>query len=504
MARLPSTLLLTVFVGLAGGCEDRHPSAAPAAADRVVRLGMRSPPLSLDPHLRNEIVTQAVLSNIYEPLIGYDRDGRLYPVLAERWENPDDRTWRLVLRDGVHFHDGRALTADDAVFSLERARSHPETNFGSLMVEVISIRRLDARTLEITTRRPYPPLLSKLAFVLIAPRGSPDLITSPLGTGPYQLRDTTDITRIELERFDGYWGRPAPYTRALLLAEPDPRRRLAQLVAGEIDVMQTVPPDLVAGLAEDPCCRVRERDGLMFEYLVLDPRKPPFDDLRVRQAVDLAIDRTALVDRALLGHGTPLGQLSPINVFGHDPELGLPPHDPDHARRLQLEAGYPEGIEIVVETRSGRNVGLLIDQLRAAGMRASALELPWPEMYERRNSEVVAAYLGGLVAISGDASDVLDSLAHTRDLERGYGAHNLSGYSNPAVDRLIEDAGLAKDLRERRDLLGEALRLLREDSVYLPLLSRNEIHAVRQGVDLELRLDGMVRAIDVSPSPRER
>lgn len=493
-------VLLPVAILLASGC--RSAETESASDQSHLRLVMRSAPLSLDPHLRNEIVTNAVLGNVFEGLVGYDLDGRLVPVLAERWENPDDQTWRIVMREGVSFHDGSPFSADDAAFSIERARSHPSSNFRSLLVQVQEIRRVDDRTIEITTRRPYPPLLSKLAFVLVVPQGSPEEIVAPIGTGPWQLVDHRDQSRLELERSPNYWGPRPAFARTTILAEPDPARRVEMLLAGEVDVAQTIPASELEKVAAHGCCRIVERDGLQLEYLALDPRKPPFDDLRVRQAVDLAIDREALVAGALGGHGQALGQLAPVNVFGHDPSLGPAPADPDRARQLLAEAGFGDGLEIVIETRDGREVDELVAQLEVAGFRASAALLPWPEMLARRNAELVAAYFGGIVAVSADASDVLDSLAHSRDLERGYGAHNLTGYANPEVDRPIEAASRAKDLLERRELLGQALRRVREDAVYLALYSRHEVQGTRRGLTLDARLDGCLRAVDVRPEPR--
>lgn len=501
-ALLPTLLLGASGVGM--GCRSSE-SAKQADADlaanaRTLTIALRSEPLSFDPHLRNEIVTTAALGNMLEGLVGYDEAGRLVPVLAERWENPDDQTWRIVVREGILFHDGSAFTADDAVFSIERARSHPNTNFASLLVELTGIRRVDERTLEITTRRPYPPLLSKLAFVLIVPEGSPAEIVAPIGTGPWRLVRHEGRHRLELERWEQYWGKKPSFPRATLLAEVDPLRRIERLLAGEVDVIQTIPPTEIARIEASGCCKVVARDGLLLEYLALDPRVPPFDDPRVRLAVDLALDREALVAATLGGFGSALAQLAPVNVFGHDASITLDPPDPARARALLAEAGFPNGVPIVIETREGREVDQIVAQLNAAGFLASSLVLPWPEMYARRNAGMSPVYFGGIVAISADASDVLDSLAHSRDVERGYGAHNLSGYNNPEVDRLIEAAGRAKDLRERRDMLGDALRRVRDDHVYLALYGRHEIHASRANLRLEARLDGLLRASDVHPA----
>ena len=152
-----------------------------------MRIAIHSAPQSFDPHLQNEVLTSAVLANLYDGLTEFDEESRIRPALAATWTNPDERTWVFRLRPGVRFHDGRPLTAEDVVFSLGRARNHPRTDLSSYLVEVESVKALDPLTVEVRTRRPFAALLVKLSPIQIVPRGSPETITEPVGTGSYRF-----------------------------------------------------------------------------------------------------------------------------------------------------------------------------------------------------------------------------------------------------------------------------------------------------------------------------
>src|SRR4051794_5240375 len=190
---LPACVLLALC---AAACHSR-----PAAPLRIL---ISSAPLSLDPHLQDEANTFAVLGNVYEGLTAFDGDMRLHPALAERWESPDDLTWRFHLRSGIHFHDGRPLEAADVVASLERARHHPRSQVAGYLVAVSGVKAVDAQTVDVVTTRPYALLLNKLAFVYIVPRDAPPDIQDVVGTGPYRVASRRANGTVDLEPFADY------------------------------------------------------------------------------------------------------------------------------------------------------------------------------------------------------------------------------------------------------------------------------------------------------------
>jgi len=482
-------LALAPALMVAAGCA--HRAAAPA---RPLRIAVHSDPLVLDPHLRNEALTYGVLRNVYDGLTAFDAEMRIGPALAASWENPNDLTWVFHLRPGVRFHDGRELTAADVVFSLERARRLPASGFGSYLVAVDGVRALDRYNVELTTRRPYAILLNKLAFVLVVPAGSPPEIHDPVGTGPYRLVAYQPGGRLVLRAFDGYWGGPAAISQVEFLPIREARQRVARLVKGELDVVQEPGPENVERLRATAGCRVLEQESLTVLYLQLKTGRPPLGDLRVRRAIDLALDRSALVRATLRGEGRPVGQMVGRSVFGYAPDIAPPARDLAASRSLLAEAGYPGGIDLDLEFRSGRRAGEIRRQLAEAGIRLRLVERSWSDLYPRLLAHQVDLYLGGILAPSADASDLFDAMVHSRDATLGYGDANFSDYHNSALDALIEESGSTLDMLTRRAQLERSMHLLMQDLVLIPLYVPLNLFGARDDLVWQPRRDGYLLA----------
>lgn len=472
---------LLVVLGMCG-------AAACQRAEPGARIAIHSAPVDLDPHLQNESLTSAILSNVYEALADYDGGHRVRPVLAAAWRNPDDRTWLFTLRSSVRFHDGRPLEAEDVVFSLERVRRRPGSPLGSYLVEVESVRALDAKTVEVKTRRPFAALLSKLMPVFVVPRGSPERIVNPVGTGPYRFA-RSDGRRLELLPSPGRGGRedaPGPLT---FVVEPDSRRRLERLLAGEVDVAADLDGTAVGLLERSACCRAALLPGATIEYLHFMSTDARFRDRRVREAIHLALDRSAYVAEGHHGLGQPIGQMAVPALFGYMPALRPPGRDLARARALLAEAGYPGGLDLALEHRPGRRADVVARQLLEAGIRVTPRASPWNDLYGRLREGRVAFYLGGLISPTGETSDILDGFVHTRDVRRGFGSSNHSRFSSPRVDTLIEAAATAGTLVERRERLQQAMEAVMEDLWFVPVAGLTQVYGVRREIDFRPRLD---------------
>ena len=480
MSRLRTVLVVALVAAGSGSC--RRPPVP-------VRIAIHSAPQSLDPHLQNEVITSAVLANIYDGLTEFDAESQIRPALAAKWTNPDDRSWVFRLRPDVRFHDGQPLTAEDVVFSLGRARNHPRTELASYLVEVETVKELDPMTVEIRTRRPFAALLVKLSAVQIVRRGSPETITDPVGTGSYRLLRHEEGKSIDLVPAPADWRGPSDRGALTFVIEREARNRLEKLLAGEVDVAAGLSEDAVSILRGSIGCRAAVRPGSIVEYLHLASIDPRFRDLRVRQAIDLAIDRSAYVAEAHHGLGQPVGQLVVPGVFGYAPDLRPPKRDVARARRLLAEAGYPDGFDIVLEYRPGRRGDILAAQLGEAGIRVTPKESLWTDLFVRLRHGEVGFYLGGVVAQTGEASDVLDSFIHTREEARGYGNTNHSRYSNPRADALIEEAASSLAMTRRRELLQEATRVVMSDVQFVPIAGLYDVYGVREGVEFVPRID---------------
>jgi peptide/nickel transport system substrate-binding protein len=464
----------------------------------ALRLVFHSDPQQLDPHLHDEVATHWVLDNIYDSLVTFDADMHVRPVLAAGWDNPDDLTWRFQLRPGVRFQDGRPLGAADVVVSLERARSHPQSKMSGYLVEVATVRAVDRHTVEVQTRRPYPILLNKLTFIAIVPLDAPPLIVKPVGTGPYRFVSYTPGRRLELEAWDGSWHAGADLEpRVSIGFESDAAKRVERLTSGGADLVAEMPSQFADRVKSAPGCAVRSAGGLAVNYLQPRVDARPFSDPRVRRAISLAVDREALVRAMLHGRGAPAGQMVGPKVFGYAPEIRPPRRDLAAARQLLAAAGYPGGLDAVLEYRDGQDVGVLQAQLAEAGIRLRPRPRPWSELYPRLLRGQVAFYYGSWQCSSGDASDLFDNKVHTRDPARGYGDSNSNGYSNPALDKLIESSGATLNMNERRRILERAMRLLDADLPLIPLAVPFNLFGVRTSLAWAPRLDARILAADM-------
>ena len=250
-----------------------------------LRIAIYDRPRSFDPHLESEFVSFAIVSHVYEGLTRLDRDLKVAPALAERWESLDALRWRFRLRPGVRFHDGRVLTAADVVASLERARNHPRSDWSSFLVAMDRVHAVDPLTVEVATRRPYSLLLQKLAYIMILPRGAPDEIDRPVGTGPYRLLAPLSGRRLVLHGFEGYWGAPPTEMLVHFEVEPSLERALRAPAAERADVVLAVGPQAANLIQRTPGYSLVTRSGITTDYLQLQISRPPFSDVRARRAV---------------------------------------------------------------------------------------------------------------------------------------------------------------------------------------------------------------------------
>jgi peptide/nickel transport system substrate-binding protein len=486
---LVAWLALAATIGGGVAC-----SGGPGGGAAPLRLVFHSGPQGLDPHLHDELATHWVLDNVYDSLVTFDVDMHVRPALAAGWDNPDDLTWRFRLRPGVRFHDGRPLGAADVVVSLDRARSHPRSKMSGYLVEVAAVRAVAPLTVEVQTRRPYPILLNKLTFIAIVPRDAPQLIAQPVGTGPYRLVSYQPGRGVELAAFGR--GRPlgdAAEPRVSIGFESDAAKRVERLVSGRADLVAELPSGFADRVQAAPGCAVRAAGGLAVDYLQPRVDAPPFSDPRVRRAINLAVDREALVGAMLHGRGAPAGQMVGPKVFGYAPEIRPPRRDLEAARQLLAAAGYPGGLDAAIEYRDGQDIAVLRAQLAEAGIRLQPRPRPWSELYPRLLRGQVAFYYGSWQCASGDASDLFDNKIHTRDAARGYGDSNSNGYSNPALDRLIESSGATLNMNERRRILESAMRLLAADLPLIPLAVPYNLSGVRTRLAWVPRLDSRIQ-----------
>jgi peptide/nickel transport system substrate-binding protein len=326
------------------------------------------------------------------------------------------------------------------------------------------------------------------------PQDSPERIEQPLGNGPYRARYQDDGI-VRLTAFDRYWG-PPPAEREALLTSFDSRSSPASsLIAGDVDVVVDVASEEVRRLRAAPGVRITSMRSPTVDILYMRVDSPPFSDIRVRRALDAALDRPALVQTLLAGLGQPAAQFVSSSTFGFDPDGTPRARDLPAARRLLAEAGYPSGFDAVLELRDDQQAEPIVAQLAEARVRVTLKPARADALLTRLASGEAKFVYVRLLSDSGDASDTFESALHSR--AAGFGASNYAGYANPALDALIETTAGTRQPGERRRLLQECMRLSTTDLPMIPLFERDWTFAFREEVRWEPRADGRLLASDL-------
>lgn len=513
---------------LAGGLATALPAAA---ADLTV--GARFDP-SLDPHFLYLSTNMAYAQHIFEPLVARDVNSQPIPGLAESWRAIDDKTWEFKLRKGVKFHDGSDFTAEDVLFTVKRIPSLPNNPnpYTGALRSVVATEAPDPHTVIFRTDRPNPILPSQFTIMAIvshkaAAGAQPADFASgkaTVGTGPYRFGSYTRGERLELIRNPGFHGASPAWEKITFRFIPNAAARVAALLAGDVEMIDFVPTADLPKLRTDPKVSVFMRPSDRVIYLVPNvgaetlagltakgggplPRNP-LKDTKVRQALSLAINREAIVDRVMEKFAVPAGQLVPEGFFGHDPAIGVPAYDPARAKALLAEAGWPDGFAMSVVCTNDRyvNDASICQALGQAwsriGIAMKVETYPSNVFFPRARppgAEFPMMLLGWGSSSTGDSTGALTGLVHSYDKERGLGAYNFGMYSNTAIDQLIREATSTMDRDARLVLMRKAMRAAMDDAALIPLHAQMTAIATRKGIVYDPRADEWTVALHARP-----
>ncbi len=506
--------------------------ALPAMAQEL-RIGLRTEPSSLDPQYQNTAANNQIALQLFDPLVARDDKQRPIPALALSWKAVSDTVWEFKLRAGVKFHDGSPFTAEDAVFTFERAAKVPNSPspFTSLTRQMTRLEIVDPLTLRITTNQPAPllpfdlsglPILSHEAAAGGAPEGKSsaelDRGEGLVGTGPFKFAAWRRGVELVLTRNDDYWGAKPAWSKVVFQPIADPTARLAALRDGQIDLIEDPPASELAKLKKDPSLVLVTAVSGRLIYIALDQfaepspgipdtaGKNPLKDRRVRQALSEAIDRKTLVDKVMVGVAQPAGDLLPWPLFGARKDAEPGRFDPGGARALLAQAGYPKGFALTLGTPNGRfmndlKLAQLVGQFWSqVGVRTEVEGSAPPEFFRKRDEFRYSAYLSGWNADTGEMSNPLRALIATPNREKGMGGSNRGRYSNAAVDAKLDEALRTVDDKRREALLREASKLALSDFAVLPLQFEMSVWAMRKGLVWSGRADQATLAAFVTPA----
>ena len=510
-------------------------SVSSGASAQTLTIGVRAGPESIDPHFTATGTPAEALKHVFDTLVWSGDDLGLEPRLAESWRAVNDTTWEFKLRRGVKFHDGSDFTANDVKFSIERIPAVSGPNPTTIYIRrVKEVKIVDPYTVQVITDGPAPTLPNDfIRLFIVSAKAAKDFSTketanegfnsgkAAIGTGPYKFVSWTPKDQLVLERFDGYWGEKEPWQRVLRKEIPNDTARVAQLKAGQLDLIARAPAADVPTLEKDSKLTVVKVDTVYIFNMELDLREKapqitakdgsalpqnPLRDPRVREAIDLAIDRPALAEVAMEGMGKPVNQLVTPSIFGYNKSLPERKVDIARAKKLLADAGYPNGFKATFSFTNDRlpgdrQVGTSVAQMLAAiGLEVQANAQPAAVFFPARSRGDYSMPMSGWGTLTGEAHYTLSSTVHSNDPVRKFGPFNILGYSNPQMDKLIQDAAVEMDINKRRSYLEQANALVAQDRPRLPLVSVGSAWAMQKAkVTVKPRVDEDTLAMNIKP-----
>ena len=474
-------------------------AAASAQAQNTLTIAAQSVPTAMDPHFHRANSNNALLRQVFDPMVDYDNSGRIVARLAESWRIIDDKTWEFRLREGVRFHDGTPLHAEDVAFSFARLPLVPNSpgSFASAVRTVSGVTIVDERTLRISTSEPSPFLDGELTSVMILSRRLHENATTAdfntgramIGTGAYRHVSYVNGDRLEVERNPNFWGGAVAWDRVQIRFVTNAGARVAALLSGDVDLIDGVPTQDVARLSGDRRIEIFSADSNGTAYLFPDSTREqapfitdnqgrpldrnPLRDVRVRRALSMAINRQGIVDRLLAGQGRPAEQFAPPIVVGRAPDRAPIPNDIAAARALLAEAGYPQGFRMTIHGPSGWFPGdadvlqAIAQGFTRIGVTTTVEVLPTATVFSRATNRDFAMFM--TTYASNIAAITLQQVVATRNATTRMGPFNRQHYSNPALDRVLEEALRTMDVTRRDALTAQAMNIAMDDVAVIPV-----------------------------------
>ena len=499
------------------------------AAD--LRMVLSSSPSAMDPHFHNLGANSNVAANVFDTLVRMDPDSRVQAGLAESWKLIDERTWEFKLRAGAKFHDGSALTAEDVIFSLDRPASlvNSPAGFAMFTKGIVGKTAVDASTLRITTNGPYPLLLSDLSTIFILSRKAAEGVATDgfargqgmIGTGPYKFVSFQRDDRVEFARNEAAWGDKPDWDRVTMRFIPNNAARLAALLSGDVDGIEGVPTSDLEAVKGNAKLVFAQKVSARLVYFYVDGgraetpmvsakdgsklAKNPLSDERVRRALSMAINREAITSRVMSGLGYPTGNLVPESLFGHDASIAVPVFDPEGAKKLLAEAGYPDGFALTIHGPNDRLVNdaqivQAVGQMLARVGVAAKVETAPMASYAGRGAKGEFSFgLIGFGSQTGEPSGILRAIIACADPKTGGGLYNWSFYCNRQVDADLGAALGMVDDGKRAELLKKATKLAMSEEAIIPMHFQATTWAARAGMKIVPRTDERTFAATFRP-----
>ncbi len=478
----------------------------------TVTIALTDDPPSGDPHKTRGANGGHLLFNLFDGLVALSGDmTAITPALATSWERLDDTTWKFVLRQGVTFHNGEPFTAAAVKYTIERMLDPNAVRFNNDYKQIGEVDILDDYTVVIHTRVPDPNFLGNLSSLHMVPPvytssiSEAEFSAHPVGTGPYKFVEWVLGQRLVLEANDDYWGGRPSVDRLVFRPIPEASTRLAELQAGTVDIIVGLNYDAIPLVNADPNLRAEANTGrrTVFMHMDLLAGAEPLQDVRVRQAMSYAIDRQLLIDSVLNGYGTPLATFFRTEMAGYSPDFQPYPYDPERAKELLAEAGYPNGFDIRFMTSAGMiNKGVEVVEAIGAmlgdvGIRVEVLSVALQvmrDMYignpDPGGGNVEPLFIFNYGTPTADATSPLNALIKTGGIE--------TFMHDPVFDALIDRYASEMNTEVRNQVAYEIQEKLYNELPLIALYLQLDVYGVNERLDWKARKDEYVLGRDIT------
>lgn len=499
-----------------------------SAEAQTLRVGAAAEATSLDPQFQNLSSNSQMQAMIWEALMGRDSNSQVYPQLATGYKLIDELTWEFYLREGVTWHNGDPFTAADVKFSIERiptieASPGPYTTYIAAIAEVEII---DDHTVRFHTHNPSPTMLLDLGALFIVNHRVTEGATNEdftsgriaIGTGKYKFESYNPRQEMVVVRNDDYWGEPGDFERIRYRMITNSAARTAALLSGDVDFIDQVPPSNIPRIEQEPNLYVDRFPSLRSVFLVLDQtgdgpfafdndgNKLPGDvlrDVRVREALAIAIDRDAIVERVMEGAAFASGQFMPEGAPGWVEDIPVKEYNPERAMELLAEAGYPDGFRLTLHGPNGQYpndvaiVQAVAQYWTRINVETEVVVQPFAGYLGRAANQEFSAWLASWGSSTGEAGNTLNSIMRTFDPEINTGAANRHRFSDPELDALIDAMMTEMDPERRLQLMEDSVRMAMEKEAILPLLLLQNVTAMRSDLEKDGRIDARIYPHDI-------
>jgi peptide/nickel transport system substrate-binding protein len=469
--------------------QDATPTPKPGG---TLKVGLQADPTALDPQKQNLTAIWHIIEHIYNGLTRVKPDLSIEPALAEGWDISEDGTsYMFVLREGVTFHDGTPLKASDVKFTFERLVDPATASPGaSELASMKSIDVNDDRTVVMTLNAPDASLLAALAggtcvifSEAFVKANNNDVSQVAMGTGPFKFVEYVPNTRIVLERNENYWEEGLPYLDGIeMTIASDDTARTAAVVTGTVDFIEYAPLRDIPSLEADSSLKLAGKSNTNIRFIGFNLTRKPFDNLKVRQAIAAVVDRDAMLGPTVFGYGTPTEVLFPPDFWAALQQEVRPP-DVERAKSLMAEAGFADGFKTTITSWSqysflSNAAVVLQEQLRQIGIEAELNLVENATMVEQVYDPATRDFE---IAVTGESAYVDPNTIVLPYFKTGEG-NNFMGYSNPEVDKLIEQAIASTDQKERAGIYQQIQKILLDDLPWVSLFVANQYEAMKDYV----------------------